>query len=207
MKRQAGALIFMLLLAAVPSCRSTGLPTKYYLIDTDPAIARSAAECPFSLGIGKIRAPSRYRDQIVYRTSEYDLGFYGYSKWAESPDEMARRALKNIAARSGLFRRVDYNEMLPLADLVLEGELGSFDQVIAGEKTYAVCEMTLFLLDGKSSAPLWSFTAVSEVRQEKDGEFAASMSAAVKTSIEDALADLERSGVLARLEAGKNGKQ
>ena len=206
MKRQAVALIFMLLLAVVPSCRSA-LSPRYYLIDTDPVIARSAAECPFSLGIGKIRAPSRYRDRIVYRTSEYDLGFYEYSKWAESPDEMARRALRNIADRSGLFRRVDYNEMLPLADLVLEGELGSFDQVIAGEKTYAVCEMTLFLLDGKSSALLWSFTAVTEVRQEKDGEFAAAMSAAVKTAIEDALADLERSGVLSRLEAGKNGKR
>jgi len=183
------------------SCRSAGLPTKYHLIDTDPAIVRSPVRHPVELGIGKVRAPTRYRDQIVYRSSPYDVGFYEYSRWAEPPDEMVRRALKNIAGRSGLFQGVDFAELGPPgpADLVLEGEIAAFDQIVEGEKTYAFCELTFFLLDAGTSSPVWAFTASAEVRQEKAGEFAAAMSAAVKSAIEDALADMEISGVLSRL--------
>jgi ABC-type uncharacterized transport system auxiliary subunit len=198
-------MMIMILFAAGLSCRSAGLPTKYYLIETDPAIVRSPSQHPVILGIGKIRAPSRYRDQIVYRTSAYDLGFYEYSRWAEPPDEMVRRALKNIADRSGLFRGADFSELLieGLADLVLEGEIVAFDQLVDGAKTYAVCELTLFLIEGKSSSSLWTFTASSEIRQEKEGGFAPAMSSAVREAIEDALAALESSGVLSRLAAGK----
>ena len=201
MKRLA---VFAVLCAAGISCRSAGLPTKYYLIDTDPAVARAPAPHPLAVGIGKIRAPTRYRDQIVYRSSPYDLGFYEYSRWAEPPDEMVRRALKNIAGRSGLFRRADFSDLLPpgAADLILEGEIVAFDQSVAGDKTYAVCEISLSLLDAANSSPLWTFTASNEVRQEKEGGFPEAMSAAVREAIGDALLDLDRSGVLGKKENG-----
>ena len=203
MKRYA---VFVVLCAAGISCRSAGLPTKYYLIDTDPTVTRAPVQHPLTVGIGKIRAPSRYRDQIVYRSSPYDLGFYEYSRWAEPPDEMVRRALKNIAGRSGLFRRADFSDLLPpgMADLILEGEIVAFDQSVEGEKTYAACELSLFLLDAANSSPLWTFTASNEVRQEKEGGFPEAMSAAVREAIENALLDLDRSGVLGKT---KNSNQ
>ena len=128
-----------LLLAALPlgGCALTGrgktLEPRYFSADiatpsaphSDHAPATpSAGDESMSLRLGRIRAGGGLKEEIVYRTSSHELGFYEEYRWAERPEEYLRRGLVQ-----SLFTERNLKQSLVSAAPTLDVELVSFEEV------------------------------------------------------------------------------
>lgn len=202
MKKLAG--ILLLIALCIASCKA--VRTYYYIINTDITVPRAGKQLPLTVAVNNVRAPSRYQDQMVYRTSEYEVGFYEYSQWVEQPAEMVRRGLLNALKSSGLFRRVDAIDIIVNPDLTLQSSIVSFDQVVTKEGNFAECEIRLELLGVNSGQPVWSYDAKARVSQKKKGMFVEAMSEAVSQAINDSIIDMEKSVALQKFAEANGGK-
>jgi uncharacterized lipoprotein YmbA len=176
------------------SC-SSYLPTRYYVIDEEPPVVRASRTYPATMEVRSLRSPSRYKDQMVYRTSQYQVGFNEYSQWVEPPGEMVRRALTSALDRAQLFERVEPVGMITAPDLILQGSIVRFDQVIGKKGNAADCEIELEIIPMAGGKPIWKYVAKGMVEQEKEGAegFVPGMSAAVDEAISSALAAMDAS--------------
>ncbi|MDP8248848.1 MAG: ABC-type transport auxiliary lipoprotein family protein [Candidatus Tritonobacter lacicola] len=181
------------------------IPTYYYGINTEPGVKLAANPYPFTIELRSLRAPSRYKDQMVYRTAEYRVGFYEYSQWVEPPAEMVGRALLNALKDSKLFVRVDPVGAILAPDLVLQGNITGFDQVVGEKAETAVCEMDLEIVPGAGGRPVWNYTAKATVEQKEKGAagFVPAMVAAVDEAILKAIGAMEASTELREFAAEK----
>ena len=195
------------LLAAIVACAAISctpnIRTDYYVINTEPAMAKADTRFPMTVSVNNVRSPSRYQDQINYRTSDFKVGFYEYSRWVEPPSEMVRRTLYTMLRESGLFEKVDPSDIAWNPDLVLQITILNFDQVVEKDGDFAECALTMELLMKDTGKPVWSKQTRVQVKQEKKGEFVASMSGAVAKAIAESIADMERSAALKELAAAK----
>jgi ABC-type uncharacterized transport system auxiliary subunit len=196
------ASILLLLALCISSCKA--IRTYYYIINTDITVPRAGKQLPLTVAVNNVRAPSRYQDQMVYRTSEYEVGFYEYSQWVEQPAEMVRRGLLNALKNSGLFRRVDAIDIVANPNLTLQSSIVSFDQVVTKEGDFAECEFRLELLNDDSGRPVWTYDAKARVAQKKKGTFVEAMSEAVSQAINDSIIDMEKSAALKKLAETKD---
>jgi ABC-type uncharacterized transport system auxiliary subunit len=203
MKKLATILAILAVSLCISSCKT--VRTYYYLINTDIAVPKAEKQLPLTAAVNNVRAPSRYQDQMVYRTSDYEVGFYEYSQWVEQPAEMVRRGLLNALKDSGLFKRVDSIDIVVNPDLTLQSSIVCFDQVVAKEGNFAECEFRLELL-GSSGQTVWSCDAKAHVAQKRKGTFVEAMSEAVSQAIKESLADMEKSAALQKFAEGKNPK-
>ena len=195
MKNISTTILFIALAAGATSCGSYQ-KTDYFLIDTRPAIAPGGETFPYSLAVAEVRAPSRYRKRMVFRTSHLETGYYENSRWMENPADMVRAALINILSDSGLFRQVADRELLTQPDLIFRAEILSFDQVIEGERNFAECALSFHLFSAKDPRLLWSYTSRVRLPQSGPGLFADTMSQAVTEAIKEALSDLNKTSQL-----------
>lgn len=180
------------LLLALASCRSY-MQTNYFLINTEPAVQKAATQLPLTLAVNNLRSPSRYQDQMFWRTADFQVGFYEYSHWVEPPAEMVKRVLIHSLKNAELFQRVEPLGVAANPDLILQSNLDSFDQIITKEGTLAECALTLALIRGDNAKPVWSYEGVERVKQEGKGKFVAAMSEAAARVINNAIADMEKS--------------
>jgi ABC-type uncharacterized transport system auxiliary subunit len=188
---------------AVTSCQSY-IRTDYFIIDTNPSIAAVGKQFPLRVVVNNVRSPSRYQDQMFYRSSGYEVGFYEYSRWVEPPAEMVRRALINALRSSNLFISVVSMGQDSSPNLTLQTTITSFDQVVTKDGNFAECELAMGLLTG-GGKPIWLYDAKARVKQEHKGKFAAAMSQAVHDAIGNAIADMETSAAIKEL-AGQQRK-
>ena len=89
----------------------------------------------------------------VYRTSPYEVQFYGADRWESSPADMVGNALLDRLRRSGLFRRVvpwRHGE----ADERLEVRLGRFEEVDEADAWYGAVELEYEVVDGDGKSLL-----------------------------------------------------
>ncbi len=196
-----------MVIAAAAACAALScaprIRTDYYLINTEPAVAKSASRLPLTVVINHVRAPSRYQDQIAYRTSEFRVGFYEYSRWAEPPAEMVWRAIHGALSASGLFERAEPSDAAWNPDLILQCAIIAFDQVLEKGGEYADCRLAMELLTMDTRKVVWSKRTGALVKQEKRGAFVAAMERAVARAVSDAVADMEGSAALREAAAGK----
>lgn len=187
---------FIIFMAGL-SC-SGYLPTRYYAIDEEPPEVKAFNAYPATLEVRTLRAPSRYKDQMVYRTSQYQIGFNEYSQWVEPPGEMVMRALVNALNKAQLFRRVEPLGRLAAPDLILQGSVVRFDQVLGKKGKMADCEIELEIVPTSGGRPIWKYAAKGMVEQEKAGAdgFVPAMSAAVDEALSGAIASMDGSAEL-----------
>lgn len=178
---------------------SSYLPTDYYLIRVPPAPAIEAEALPLRIDVSAVRAPLRYQNEMVFRRGDYQVGFYEHSKWAASPSEMVRRALIDALNRSELFSQVDLIGRNSEADLSLQAELESFDQVIDGGDLRAEFSLLLEVVRTDTGSPVWSYRALAEVPQKGEGQLAEAMSQAVGEALGSAITEMGKSEELRRL--------
>lgn len=178
---------------------SSYLPTEYYLIRVPLAPAIEAEALPLRLDVSAVRAPLRYQNEMVFRRGDYQVGFYEHSKWAASPSEMVRRALIDALNRSELFSQVDLIGRNSAADLSLQAELESFDQVIDGDDLRAEFSLLLEVVRTDTGSPVWSYRALAEVPQKGEGQLAEAMSQAVGEALGSAITEMGKSEELRRL--------
>ena len=198
MKRIHAVLLSSVTVIAAAACASH-LPTYYYLIETGPEVTKAEKIIPLKVDVNPVRAPDRYLNRIVFRRGSFEVGFYEYSQWAELPSDMVRRALINALNASELFGRVDLIGSDPAAELDLNSEIESFDQVIEGDEWYAAFGLVLEFNRHDTGAPVWSYRAAARVKQEGKGELAAAMSEAVNQALVRAVSEMEQSEELRKL--------
>ncbi len=178
---------------------SSYLPTEYYLIRVEPGPPAEGEPLPLQVDISAVRAPLRYQNQMVFRRGDYQVGFYENSRWAALPAEMVRRALIDALIRSGLFARVDLFGQNPEADLFLQAEIESFDQVIDGEALRAEFTLLIEAVRTDTGAPVWSYRASARIPQEGKGRLAEAMSQAVGEALSRAIEEMGGSEELRHL--------
>jgi uncharacterized lipoprotein YmbA len=184
------------------SC-SSYLPTSYYAIDEEPPVVKASRTYPVTVEVRSLRSPSRYKDQMVYRTSQYQVGFNEYSQWVEPPGEMVKRALTNALDSSRMFERVEPVGMITAPDLILQGSILKFDQVIGKKGKVAECGLEVEIIPIDGGKPIWRYEAEGMVEQEEDGAegFVPAMNAAVDDAISSILAAMDASEELQRFVA------
>lgn len=127
--------------------KATPLEPRYFSIEL-PAASRaeqgpmtSADDVLSGLRLGRIKAASNLKEEIVYRTSPYEVGFYPEKRWSERPETYLRRSL----VRS-IFEVHGVRQALSGVTPVLDVELVSFEE-IRGDKPAARVELMAALHD------------------------------------------------------------
>jgi cholesterol transport system auxiliary component len=118
--------------AALAGCALTSkgepLRPRYFTPESAPASAR-AMRTPATnlrLRLGRVAAGSSLREQIAYRDSEHELGFYEERRWTERPEVYLRRALSHA-----LFEERGATRVVAGFAPTLEVELIAFEEVRA----------------------------------------------------------------------------
>ena len=76
------------------------------------------------LRLGRVSAGSYIGEKIVFRESDYEVGFYDFLMWTEKPEAYLRRALTRV-----LFEEEGLTSVLSGAGPTLDVELVSFEEV------------------------------------------------------------------------------
>ncbi|MCX6355826.1 MAG: ABC-type transport auxiliary lipoprotein family protein [Candidatus Aureabacteria bacterium] len=195
MRSLVKVLMLFPLLTVIVSC-STYMQTHYYVMNTEPDVPQAGATLPLRVGVNDVRAPSRYQDQMFYRTPDYQAGFYEYSHWVEPPAEMVKKALLHSLKASGLFQRVESLGVGARPELVLQAGIDSFDQLVTKEGLFAECALTLNLGRSDNGELVWTHESRVRVKQDGKGQFVAAMNEAMGKAIREAVTDMEGSEAL-----------
>jgi len=156
--RQSFAAIF--LATAFASLALTGCgsarPARFYTLQDLPAAPQAnASPLPYTVLVGRIVAPSLYRDdRIVYGTGPVELGAYDDHRWAEPPAEMLENMLTDSLRSSGAFRSVQRVGSGGRGQYIVRGHLIALDEVdTPGVAARFAVEVELY--DVKAGAVIW----------------------------------------------------
>lgn len=114
------------------------VPVDARYFSPEPAVAAlpshdRAAGTPFELRLGRVTGSAYIRERMIYRDSQYELGFYDDRLWTERPDAYLRRALTQA-----LFEDRNLRSVIAGAAPVLDVELIRFEEVRKPQHTAAV---------------------------------------------------------------------
>jgi ABC-type uncharacterized transport system auxiliary subunit len=168
-------------------------PSKYYQLTVPPDSAFSANSntLPITLLIGRITAPSLYReDQIVYSSRGESMGTYEYEKWAEPPTEMIAEIMLRQFRASGRYHGVYYLRSDIRGDFLLHGHLFDFREVDAGGIVGRVT-LELELRDVKSGTVVWTHFYTHD--EPVSGKETSAVVAALDKNIQQAVAEFRSS--------------
>lgn len=158
-------------------------PIRYYSVDTSPvSVPPAQRSWPLALGVRPFTAATRYRDRILYRHSEVQIGFYEYDRWVEPPEEMVSRMIGSVLRASGTFRQVLAAGNVQLPAWILSGDLLRFDEVRGPGRSQAECWLRLELRRASDEQLLWSdlIKAAVPLSAETPEALAQAMSRAVR---------------------------
>lgn len=104
------------------------LRPRYFSPETIEPAARAlrAPASSLELRLGRVVAGSSLREQIAYRDSDHELGFYEERRWTERPEVYLRRSLAHA-----LFEERGATRVVSGAAPTLEVELTAFEEVRA----------------------------------------------------------------------------
>jgi cholesterol transport system auxiliary component len=124
--------LVMLACASLAGCALTAkgepLRPRYFTPEPAQLVAHPlhAPACELRLRLGRVVAGSSLREQIPYRDSDHELGFYEERRWTERPEVYLRRAL----ARA-LFEERGATRVVSGFAPTLEVELTAFEEIRA----------------------------------------------------------------------------
>ena len=141
-----------------------------------------------TLGLRPLIAALPYRQQVMFRASDFELRPYDNVQWAELPRDMVTRALTDALVASKRFEDVGNAADLNAPDWILTGELRRFDEVHTCDPWVAECEVRLELRDALGSAAIWAATlsAREPLAQNDVAALAPAMSRAVAIVVHQA---------------------
>jgi ABC-type uncharacterized transport system auxiliary subunit len=149
---------------------ATAPEIRYFRVD--PVLPAPAAEAPLpvTLGVARVAAPEPYRqERIIYRTSPYEVQYYGSERWESPPADMVGQALLDGLQKSGRFQRV-----VPWrrgdAGFRLEVRLRRFEEVDEADAWYGVVELDYEVVDGNGKSLLRAASAQRERVESRTAE-------------------------------------
>jgi ABC-type uncharacterized transport system auxiliary subunit len=145
------------------------------------------------LGVRPFTAATRYRERMLYRVSDVEIGFYEYDRWVEPPEEMVTRVITALLHASGLFRQVVTVDQVQLPAWLLSGELVRFDEVREGGRSRAECWLRVEVRRAQDERLLWTevMRASVPLTAETPAALAQAMSQAVQQVATELIARLE----------------
>jgi len=145
-----------------------------------------------TLGIRPLVAALPYKQQVMFRESDFELRPYDNVQWAELPRDMVTRALTDALVAAKRFKDVGNAADLNAPDWILTGELRRFEEVHTCDPWVAQCEVRLELRDALGSEAIWAGTlsAREPLTQNDVAALAPAMSRAVAAVVEQAAAQI-----------------
>lgn len=142
--------------------------THFYSLENVPPPPTSHRALPLDVAVARFRAPQQLtQDRLVYRPAPYQLEFYNYHRWSNSPPDMLTETLVYSLKRSGLFRSVSSLQGGPRVDYLLRGYIHNLEEVNSAEGVTAQVALSVEVVDMKTHAVVWTGRGSSE-RQVAD---------------------------------------
>jgi cholesterol transport system auxiliary component len=126
--------------------KSEPIAPRYFSPDRAGDTARSStklAGVPPELRLGRINGASHLDERLIFRDSDYELGYYDERRWTEEPAEYLRRRLARV-----LFEERGLRHVLGGFAPTLEVELTSFEE-IRSPKRIARVQVAVRLQDAR----------------------------------------------------------
>lgn len=133
-------------------------------------------QSPYELRLGRVFGSSHLDERLVYRDSDYQLGYYEERRWTEEPAEYLRRCLARV-----LFEDRGLRHVVGGVGPSLEVELTGFEE-IRSPKRVARVQMTVRLQDARTVR--WEETMIVEQPiTDTSGDPASTMVAAISVAL------------------------
>ncbi len=168
-------------------------PSKYYelTVPANSTVSDNSNALPITLLIGRITAPSLYReDQIVYSSGGVSMGTYEYHKWSEPPTEMIAEIMLRQFRASGHYHGVYTLRSDIRGDFLLHGHLYDFKEV-EGSPVVGRVTMELELRDIKSGVVVWTHFYTHD--EPASGKDTVAVVAALNKNIQQGIAEFRSS--------------
>ena len=107
--------------------KSDPILPRYFSPDRPSEVAGPGARVPGTppeLRLGRIDGSDHLEERIVFRDSEYELGYYAERRWTEAPEEYLKRRLSRVLFEERGLQRV-VNGRAP----TLEVQLTAFEEI------------------------------------------------------------------------------
>jgi len=168
--------------------------THYFIIDV-PSPARVTTGKQVTLWLKSVSADAiRSQDRLVYRTSEVEVHYDPYRRWALPPTEMIRQQVLEYCRQSALFRQV--TEEVPEAGTAVWSVsviLRRFEEVVKPEGRIALVAMRWQVYEGVSAKVIWAGDVEAEapIQGDEAGAIIRAISQATEQSLQQALQRLQ----------------
>ena len=138
-------------------------------------------EMPIELRLGRVFGASHLDERLVFRDSDYQLGYYEERRWTEEPAEYLRRCLARV-----LFEERGLRHVVGGAGPSLEVELTGFEE-IRTPKRVARVQMTARLQDARVVRWEETMTVDQPITDTGSGDPASRMVAAISAALSSAV--------------------
>ncbi len=135
--------------------------------------AGSAAE----LRLGRVNSASHLEERLVYRDSEYELGYYQERRWTEAPEEYLKRRLARV-----LFEERGLHQVVGGPAATLDLELVAFEEIRAPKRVARV-QVIARLQDQRTVRWEETLTVDQPMAESPAGENAGEMVAALGVAL------------------------
>ena len=165
MKMDRMAIVAMVaVLIVLAGCGGAVKYPNYYTLHLPPPPDPPAPEgVRTSLAIREFRSPAYLRQgAIVYKSSEDQIGFYNYHRWAVDPREFVTSAVADRLRASGTFADVKMYDGRPGIDYILSGRLEKLEEIDYEGGVKVEVAISARMISLATGATVWS-NSVSEV--------------------------------------------
>jgi cholesterol transport system auxiliary component len=179
-----GATLALFAAGCALTSKSEPISPRYFSPERPADPARAAAkplEVPLELRLGRVYGSSHLDERLVYRDSDYQLGYYEERRWTEEPAEYLRRRLARV-----LFEERGLRHVVGGLGPSLEVELTGFEE-IRSPRRIARVQMTARLQDARIVRWEETLTVDQPISDDNSGDLANSMVAALGVALTTAV--------------------
>jgi len=160
--------------------KSEPIAPRYFSPDRAGDPLRTSAKLPGvapELRIGRINGASHLDERLIFRDSDYELGYYEERRWTEEPAEYLRRRLARV-----LFEERGLRHVVGGFAPTLEVELTAFEE-IRSPKRIARVQVTVRLQDARIVRWEETLTVDQPITANDKGDLADAMVAALGVAL------------------------
>ena len=186
------AAICLLLTAILAGCGPA--PAKrYFQMSIAEAATRSLPKIDLSLAVEPAAVVRLYDDvRILYRVSDFELDYYPYEFWAQSPGRLIDAAMADYFRKKPVFNRVVPFAPEGTQDITLRSRVHAIEEVDASAGWQAHLAMTLEFVDAKTGKVLVTHTFDKSARMaaKKVEDLPAALSQILEQELASAVIEL-----------------
>lgn len=137
--------------------------TRYYLLAV-PDPQHGAVKKELVLRLASVTADAVHsQDRLIFRTSDYEVQFDPYRRWALAPAEMIQQSALDFLAKAGAFKRVtasppDAQERFWSLALAVR----AFEEIVTPERRFGRVSLQAQVNEGMGGLPIWEGTLTAE---------------------------------------------